>query len=155
MRISDAVALRWTRLRITPAAEDVEVVSGFPRSVLETRLFTDCFSLSPAAELEREEFDSHGPAGPEAHFAPYLVAGRIEPCGIFWDLHSADGALPDGADRLVFAARSSNDASIAFEISAIVSVAAVTGSVVERRESLLELPPYVQAVGPPLGEPRR
>ncbi|WP_030159619.1 hypothetical protein [Streptomyces sp. NRRL S-244] len=149
VRTSEAIVLRWARLRITPTTQDVEVLSGFPRSVLEPRLFTGRFSLSADAELEREELHSHGSAGPEARFQPHLVAGRIEPRGIFWDFHSADGALPEGADRLFFVARSSEDAGAAFEINALVSVAAVTGSVGERRENLLELPPYVRAVESP------
>lgn len=141
--------LRWARLRITPKAQDVQVLSGFPQSVLEPRQFTGLFRMSSDAELTREESDGQGQTTSETAFAPYLVAGRIEPHGIFWDFHSTDGALPDGADRLHFVALSTSGAAAAFEINALLSVTAATGSVGERRELLLELPAYVQAVKPP------
>ncbi|MGA5897127.1 hypothetical protein [Streptomyces venetus] len=137
--------LRWTRLKIAPTAEDVDMVSGFPRSITEPRRFTGPIDLSP----EHEQADDLWFSVPEAHFAPYLVAGRIDPRGLFWDFHSADGTLPEGASRLLFVARTPNNMSTNFEISACISVAEVSGSTNERRETLLELPPYVQAVEPP------
>ncbi|MEO3753633.1 hypothetical protein [Streptomyces sp. B6B3] len=146
---SDPFVLRWTRLRITPTTEDVEMVSGFPRSIMESRHVTGLVDLSPGASPEHEQADDLWFSVPEAHFAPYLVAGRIEPRGLFWDFHSADGTLPAGANQLLFVARTPNNVSTDFEISACISVAAVSGSTNERREILLDLPPYVQASEPP------
>lgn len=146
---SDTFALRWTRLRITPTTEDVEMVSSFPQSIMESRHVTGLVDLSPDASLKHEQADDLWFSVPEAHFAPYLVAGRIEPRGLFWDFHSADGTLPAGASQLLFAARTPINVSTAFEINACISVAAVSGSTNERREVLLEMPPYVQALEPP------
>jgi hypothetical protein len=146
---SDAFVLRWTRLRITPMAEDVEMVSGFPHSIMESRHVTGLVDLSPDAPLEHEQADDLWFSVPEAHFAPYLVAGRIEPRGLFWDFHSADGTLPAGANQLLFVARTPDNVSTDFEITACISVVAVSGSTNERREVVLELPPYVQTVEPP------
>ncbi|MFE3946209.1 hypothetical protein ACFXPV_30790 [Streptomyces sp. NPDC059118] len=142
-------ALRWTRLRITPTTEDVEMVSSFPQSIMESRHVTGLVDLSPDASLKHEQADDLWFSVPEAHFAPYLVAGRIEPRGLFWDFHSADGTLPAGASQLLFAARTPINVSTAFEINACISVAAVSGSTNERREVLLEMPPYIQALEPP------
>ncbi|MEE1810140.1 hypothetical protein [Streptomyces sp. BE133] len=146
---SDAFVLRWTRLRITPTTKDVEMVSGFPRSITESRHITGLVDLSPDSSLEHEQADDFWFSVPEAHFAPYLVAGRIEPRGLFWDFHSADGTLPAGASQLLFVARTPNNVSTGFEINACISVTAVSGSTNERREVFLDLPPYVQAVEPP------
>lgn len=113
------------------------------------RHVTGLVDLSPEASLEHEKPDDLWFSVPEAHFAPYLVGGRIEPRGLFWDFHSADGTLPPGASQLLVVARTPNNVSTAFEINACISVAAIGGSPSERREILLELPPYAQAVEPP------
>lgn len=146
---SDAVVLRWTRLRITPMAEDVDMVSAFPRSIMEPRHVTGLADLSPDAPLEHEQADDLWFSVPEAHFAPYLVAGRIEPRGLFWDFYSTDGTLPAGANQLLFVARTPDYMNTDFEIYACISVATISGSTNEQRDVVLELPPYVQAVEPP------
>ena len=148
VRASDTVLVRWARLRITPVSDGVVVTSGFPRAVLTERSFGGLVRFSQDAELDLTDLNDGSGEVPHVNdrFEPFIVAGRIAERGVFWDFRSIDGTLPGGADRLLFAANAPGDTEAAFEVNAFVSAKFLTGPEGSARESLLEMPPYVQAI---------